>query len=67
MPCENVSTGNLPADAQHAGGFDFLLACRTDFRQNQMPRVTADFVIVSSRPDRTARGEKSVAWRHGLD
>jgi hypothetical protein len=37
MPCENVSTGNLPADAQDAGGLDFLLAGQADFRQNQMP------------------------------
>src|SRR5208282_5091667 len=34
------------ADAQDAGALDFLLACQTDFRQNQVPRVTADFVIV---------------------
>ena len=34
------------ADAQDAGGLDFLLAGQTDFGQNQMPRVAADFVIV---------------------
>src|ERR1017187_8823256 len=34
------------ADAQDAGALDFLLACQTDFRQNQVPRVTADFIIV---------------------
>ena len=34
------------ADAQDAGAFDFLLAGQTDFRQNQMPRIPADFVIV---------------------
>ncbi len=33
-------------DAQDAGGFDLLLPGQTDFGQNQMPRVTADFVIV---------------------
>jgi len=41
MRHEKVSTGNLPAKAQHAGGVDFLLACQTDFRQNQVPRVAA--------------------------
>ena len=34
------------ADAQDAGGFDFLLPGQTDFRQDQMPRVAADFFIV---------------------
>ena len=34
------------ADAQDAGGLDFLLAGQTDFGQNQVPRVAADFVIV---------------------
>jgi len=31
MRRKNVSTGNLPADAHYAGGFDFLLASQTDF------------------------------------
>jgi hypothetical protein len=52
MRRKNVSTGNLPADAQHASSFDFLLACQTDFGQNQVPRVTADFVIVQLRNQR---------------
>ena len=34
------------ADAQDAGGFDLLLPGQTDFRQDQMPRVTADFFVV---------------------
>ena len=34
------------ADAQHAGGADFLLAGQPDFGQNQVPRVAPDFVIV---------------------
>src|SRR5690606_38530314 len=36
------STG---ADAQHAGGFNFLLARQTDFRQDQVTRVAPDFVV----------------------
>ena len=34
------------ADAQHAGGANFLLARQPDFGQNQVPRVAADFVAV---------------------
>ncbi len=34
------------ANAQDAGGFDLLLPRQTDFRQDQMPRVTADFFVV---------------------
>ena len=34
------------ADAQDAGALDFLLAGQADFGQNQVPRITADFVIV---------------------
>src|SRR5207249_6772117 len=33
------------ANAQDTGGTDFLLAGQTDFGQDQVPRVTADFVI----------------------
>ena len=34
------------ADAEHAGGANFLFALQPDFGQNQMPRVAADFVVV---------------------
>ena len=34
------------ADAEHAGGANFLLALQPHFGQNQMPRVAADFVVV---------------------
>ena len=43
------------ADAQHAGGADFLLAGQTDFGQNQVPRVAADFVIVQFHNQPTGR------------
>ena len=33
------------ADAEDAGGFDALLAGEADFRENQVPRVAADFFI----------------------
>jgi len=34
------------ADAQDAGGLDFLFGLPDHFGQNQVPRITADFVIV---------------------
>jgi hypothetical protein len=51
------------ADAQDAGGFDLLLPGQTDFRQDQMPRVTADFFVVQLHKINQGRtaGDSSVS------
>ncbi len=40
------------ADADDAGGANLLLPGQPDFRQNQMPRVAANFVIVQLHRNR---------------
>ena len=49
------------ADADDAGGANFLLARQADFGQDQMARVTADFVIVQLHTKKIV-GEVTASW-----
>ena len=50
------------ADAQDAGGVDLLLPGQPDFRQDQMPRVAADFFVVQlHNQSKRIRGSQSSA------